>query len=168
MWPQTESPVPPPPPPPPPTHTHTLSESYAYWLLYLLSFGLRCFFPFASRAWLLIRVFAFFFRAKLGPWIVFKNSSSPHPHKTQMVALVYYICFGNLDKINFCLLLWYRKHSTSICIATVISISLVKTFFAWRFTLIGIDNILSGTICLFCFCALFSKLYTRTHAHTHK
>ena len=48
---------------------------------------------------------------------------------------------------------------------TVLSTSLGKTFFAWRFILN--ENILfrmtisSETICLFCFCVLFSNMYPK-------
>ena len=46
------------------------------------------------------------------------------------------------------------------------STSLGETFLAWRFilnenTVVLIDHILSETICLFCFCVLFSNMYPK-------
>ena len=50
--------------------------------------------------------------------------------------------------------------------STVLSTSLGKTFFCLAFYLkwkyfVLIDNILSETICLFCFCVLFSNMYPK-------
>ena len=50
-------------------------------------------------------------------------------------------------------------------VVTVLSTSVGKTFFAWRYLkwkyFVLIDNILSETICLFCFCVLFSNMYPK-------
>ena len=54
----------------------------------------------------------------------------------------------------------------TMAVTIVLSISLGKMFFALRFIFQGkysvlIDHILSESICLFCFCVLFSKVYSK-------
>ena len=72
-----------------------------------------------------------------------------------------------LNVVNF----WRRfgygpEYHTQRVHPTVLSTSLGKTFFAWRFIFnanifVLVDHILLETICLLCFCVLFSNIYTK-------